>query len=93
MTGAETFERKSCQKWLSDDRKNPVLRKEDIEWGELYWKPKVLKAGWKYWAILQPEKETGKIAMKPLIEEYLKSGVTVEIFDTPETALDWLMKK
>lgn len=90
MTGAELFEKHGCHKWLSDDRNNPILKKEDLEWGSNHWKPKVLKAGWKYWAIILPDKETGKLVMKPLIEEYKSCGVIVEIFGTPEEAFLWL---
>ena len=89
---ADVFEEKGCKKWLSDDRKNWALRKEDIDWGELNWKPRVLKAGWKFWAVLMPDKVVGKMNMRTLIDEYQKEGVTVEIFDDIDEALNWLIK-
>jgi hypothetical protein len=90
MTGADHFTKNNCKKWLSDDRKNPVLKKEDMDWGNSIWRPKVFKAGWKYWAILLPDKEAGKIAMKSVIEDYSRSGITVELFENTDDALKWL---
>jgi hypothetical protein len=89
-SGAQVLENNHVQKWLSDDRKNSVLTEEDRKWTSTEWRPRVLKAGWKFWAIVLPEKVVGQMSMKRIIEEYAKTGVTVKIFDDPENALDWL---
>ena len=93
MKGADIFEEKGCVKWLSDDRNNSALPQEDLAWGEANWKPRVLNAGWKYWALVMPDKSAGKLAMRPLVEQYLKEGVTVEIFDDSDEAFKWLESK
>jgi hypothetical protein len=84
------LENNHAQKWLSDDRKNSVITEEDKKWTATEWRPKVIQAGWKYWAIVLPEKIVGQMSMKRIIEEYAKTGVTVSIFDDPEKALLWL---
>jgi hypothetical protein len=93
MKGADLFEQKGCKKWLSDDRNNSALRAEDIEWGNQNWAPRVLNAGWKYWALMMPDKVLGKMNMRPLIDQYLEQGVKVEIFDDVDEALKWLSGK
>ncbi len=90
LKGTELMKEKGADKWLSDDRKNPVLRSEDMEWGAQNWFPKTLEAGWKYWAIVTPEKAITKANMDQLAEDYTKAGVTTRFFSTPEEALAWL---
>ncbi len=93
MKGADLFEQKGCVKWLSDDRNNSALRAEDIEWGNQNWTPRVINAGWKYWALMMPDKVLGKMNMRPLIDQYLKQGVNVEVFDDVDEALKWLASR
>ncbi|WP_027621432.1 hypothetical protein [Acetivibrio clariflavus] len=85
-TGAEYFEKKGCKKWLSDDRNSSALRKADLEWAEKNWKQKILDAGWKYWAIMMPDLQVGKMSLNPIINDFKELGVTVEIFDDVELA-------
>lgn len=90
MAGLETLKKHKAQKWLSDDRKNPVLRKEDLAWGEANWITPMLQAGWKYWAIVQPEKVIAQMNMEKLAEAYAARGVATKIFTDPDEALKWL---
>jgi hypothetical protein len=90
LKGTETMKKNGANKWLSDDRKNPVLRTEDTEWGQANWFPQTLQVGWKYWAIVQPEGAIGKISMKKLVDIYAQAGITAQYFDNPEDALKWL---
>ncbi len=92
-TGAEYFEKKRCKKWLSDDRNNSALRKADLEWTSQYWKQRILDAGWKYWAIMMPDLQVGKMSLKPIINDFKELGVTVELFDDVELAYNWLSKQ
>ncbi|HEQ71555.1 MAG TPA: hypothetical protein ENN69_03620 [Spirochaetia bacterium] len=87
---ADTFIEKGSVKWLSDDRGNSALKQDDIQWGLENWTPRVMQGGWKYWALLMPDKALGKMNMRHLVEEYGKRGVTVEIFDDLEEAYAWL---
>lgn len=90
MAGAEAMEKYKACKWLSDDRNNPVLNPEDQEWGIKVWQPKVLKAGWKYWAIVTPERIVAKLRMQKLAEMYSNLGVTVQLFTDLDEAMKWL---
>lgn len=78
---------------MSDDRNSSALRKVDLEWGENNWKQRIVKAGWKYWAIMMPDLEVGKLTMKNLIRDFKELGVTVEIFDDVELAYKWLAEQ
>ena len=91
--GAEYFEKYGCKKWLSDDRNSSALRKTDLEWAENNWKQKILKLGWKYWAIMMPDLVVGKLTMKTLMNDFRELGVTVEIFDEVELAYKWLTEQ
>jgi hypothetical protein len=88
--GVATFEKNKAQKWLSDDRKNTVIGKEDLEWTATVWRPRVIKAGFKYWAIVLPEKIVGQMVMKRIVKEYADTGVTVKMFSDPDEAMKWL---
>ena len=88
--GAAILEDKGAQKWLSDDRKNTGLGKDDMNWTATVWRPRVIKAGWKYWALVLPEKILGQMSMKRIIEEYANTGVTVQMFSDPDEAMRWL---
>jgi hypothetical protein len=92
-TGMELLRKKQAKKWLSDDRSNSALRQDDLEWSETEWAPISAKAGWKYWAIVQPEKVLGQIAMDRLMEKYSKLGVTAKVFTDPVAAMTWLEKQ
>ncbi|MCB9205855.1 MAG: hypothetical protein H6612_12430 [Ignavibacteriales bacterium] len=93
LKAADVFVQNHCHKWLSDDRGNSALRQEDLEWAQQNWEPKIFKAGWKFWAIVLPEKVVGKMSMKGIIDRYKQMGVTVNIFSDPNLALAWLEKQ
>jgi hypothetical protein len=88
--GLDVFRKRGANKWLSDDRKNGVLLEEDEEWSSGVWFPQVLKAGWKYWAIVLPEKLVGQMNMKRFAARFEPAGVTARLFTAPEDALSWL---
>jgi hypothetical protein len=87
---AKLLEKKEAIKILSDDRKNPIMKQEDMKWTAATLRPLYLKAGCKYWAIVLPEQVAGQMAMKKIIKEYADLGVAIEIFDDPDKALKWL---
>ena len=91
--GVEEFEKYGCTKWLSDDRGSAALRREDVEWAQTNWEDKILDKGWKYWAVVMPEKFMGQMTMKPIIERNEKMGLAVEVFNDPFDAMDWLERQ
>jgi hypothetical protein len=88
--GADWMERYHATKWLSDDRDNVIVAPEDNQWGDKEWAPRVIKAGFKYWAIVVPENAVGNLQMRRLADEYRQRGVTVQVFDSLKAAFAWL---
>lgn len=88
--GLEIFKEHGAYKWLSDDRKNSALPTDDMGWAMNDWQPRVIAAGWRYWAIVMPDKVVGKMNMQRYIEQNAAQGVTIQIFDDPNEALAWL---
>jgi hypothetical protein len=90
LTGTDAMAKNHAQKWLSDDRTNTVVTKEDMDWGAVNWFPQTVQAGWKYWAIVQPEKTIAQMNMEKLAQEYAAMGVTAKFFSDPDAAMKWL---
>jgi len=88
-----TLQKYRAQKLLSDDRKNSGISKEDQEWGNTDWFPRTKAAGWKYWAIVQPENAIGQLTMKRVISNIISQGVIAEVFKDPNEAMAWLEKQ
>ena len=88
--GTEELIKNKAQKWISDDRSNNALTAEDREWGNTVWLPNTAKEGWKYWALVQPEKVAGQMSMKKQADYISEVGVQVKIFSDPDEAMKWL---
>ncbi|MFC1641460.1 hypothetical protein ACFL5O_02040 [Myxococcota bacterium] len=90
LRGAECLEKHHAQKWLSDDRNHVVVREDDAIWGEKVWTPRVLRAGFKFWAIVLPIRAIGQLNLKRLAQEHAELGVTVKTFTEVDSAFQWL---
>ena len=90
LKGTAIMKENGVKKWLSDDRLNPVLRQDDIVWGDTNWFPQTVNAGWKYWAIVQPKSMIASLNMQKLAKGYEESGIIAKFFSTPEDAMEWL---
>ena len=91
--GLEEFQKHRACKWLSDDRGNGPLTPADAEWARNEWAPRVMAAGWKYWAVVMPEKVVGQMNMRRWIETYAKDGVAAMAFTDPREAMAWLERQ
>ena len=91
--GSDVLRKNAARKWLSDDRGQWVLAKDDVDWSETHWAPQAAKAGWKYWAIVRAEKLLAKAAMEQLVAKYGKLGVQAQFFTDPNDGLAWLEKQ
>ena len=91
--GAYLVERFRAPKWLSDDRGNTVLRDFDEQWAQEEWLPRVLRGGFKYWAIVLPTAAIGKLNMRRLAADHARRGIISCVESTPERAFDWLQSK
>lgn len=90
LKGTAAMKKYGAKKWLSDDRKNPVLTTEDITWGQTNWFPQTVAAGWKYWAIIQPEAAIAKMNLTKIVKQYGEAGIEARYFSDPDEALKWL---
>jgi hypothetical protein len=88
--GTEELRKNRAQKWLSDDRNNNALTPADADWANHVWFPATVKAGWKYWALVQPQKITGQLNMRKQTNFTAAGGIVVQVFDDPDEALRWL---
>jgi hypothetical protein len=91
LKGLEQMKKSKATKWLSDDRKNTVLDEADMAWAQTEWFPLVSAAGWRFWAIVNPERAVGQMQMKSSAKQFQMMGnVEVRFFSDPVEALAWL---
>lgn len=88
--GLEIFRECKADKWLSDERLNSALPKEDGIWGLTNWNPRVRAAGWKYWAVIFSDTQAGQANLNYFMREGNGYGITARVFEAPEDALNWL---
>jgi len=86
---AEFLKEQGVRKWLSDDRKNGPIPPEDALWGR-DWNQRMIKAGWKYWAIVVPAEIHAAGALSPVIDELYELGLRMMVFSDIEKAFEWL---
>ena len=91
--GLELFVKHGANRWLSDDRGNGPLKPADADWALNDWAPRVMAAGWKYWAVVMPEKVLGQMNMKRWITTYAAQGVMVHPFIDPDEGLAWIEQR
>lgn len=88
--GVETLKKRAAEKWLADERKSSAMGEDDELWAQRVWLPAALRSGWKYWAIVLPEKDAGRRALKRASEALSTAGITARTFSDPTEALEWL---
>lgn len=93
LAGVERMRREQACKWLSDDRRNPVLAASLHEWARDHWFPQAVAAGWKFWAIVQPEDMLGQWSMERAVMDYRAQGIVARYFGDPDSAMQWLRQQ
>jgi hypothetical protein len=88
--GVALLQQHHVKKWLSDDRKNGPLTAADGEWVFNSWIPRAIAAGWRTWALVQPQSVIGQMNMKKFTDDFAKKGVVVQVFGDPGSAQRWL---
>ncbi len=91
--GTDAMKKYGAHKWLSDDRKNSALSKNDLEWAHTQWFPRTVLSGWKYWAIVLPEDIIGQMNMNREAKINSEKGIITAQFDNPDEAMAWLEKQ
>lgn len=77
-------------KWLSDNHGLKMYRPEDMTWINEDWLPRMLKAGWKYWAAIEPKNVLGKWSMRNFINFFQQHGIVLQVFNCVEDGVKWL---
>ena len=93
MTGAELLKTRNACKWLSNDRGNSAMPKDDVEWLMENFISKAIKAGWRHWAIVSPKSMVGRMSIDSSREYLSEHGLNVMVFDDEKSAMDWLISQ
>ncbi len=75
----------------SDNHLFNDLPQEDNDWIGSVWLPKAIEAGWKYWALVVPEAEAGRMNMVQFVTNFANMGVETRVFTDPDQAMEWLV--
>jgi hypothetical protein len=87
------FQERKSTKVYSDNRQMWPTGRDDLEWIERDWLPRMLKTMWRSWAVLEPETSLGAMNVRRWISLYREHGIDVEVFQTEEAALAWLRSR
>nr|WP_320133637.1 STAS/SEC14 domain-containing protein [uncultured Holophaga sp.] len=90
--GIELLRRHGACKWLSDDRNNGPLAPEDLAWAHEVFGPRAVAAGWRFWALVTPERAVAHMNMRKFQDTFARLGVAVRTFSDPEEAAEWLRR-
>jgi len=89
--GLDAFRDRGGAKWLSDDRRNNVVRQDDEVWARTSCVPAVQAAGWQQWAIVKPMTPEGQLNMNRHALNFATLGINTRFFQEPAEALAWLV--
>lgn len=92
MKGADLFAEYNCHKWLSEEKFRVNFDDSFAKWASA-WEGKVMRFGWKAWAIVMDVNIDYNQRMEENNERIRLMGVKVENFNNPETAMTWLEKQ
>ncbi|MEO1162273.1 MAG: hypothetical protein AAFV98_00695 [Chloroflexota bacterium] len=90
MRGTEALKKHNAVKWLSDNRAIDGVTDEESAWINDVWLPHTMKAGWKFWALVVPEKAHPRINMVQFVTNFANQGVLVRVFTDDAPAMQWL---
>lgn len=90
MAGSAAMERYGVCKWLSDDRLNGSISREDTAWANENGYAPTIEVGWKYWANVIPEEILAADTLTLVIEQLYHRGLKMVFFTRVEEALKWL---
>ena len=89
-TGVDLLKKRGATKWLSDNRAIDPHSEEDGNWINNDWLPRVIAAGWKYWALVVPNDVHARMNMVEFVDAFYEKGVRVRVFTDLNRAKDWL---
>lgn len=92
MKGADLFAEYKCHKWLSEEKFRVAFDDNFAKWASS-WESKVMKFGWKAWALVLDKNIDYNQRMEENNKRIRDMGVRVETFNDPESAMAWLEKQ
>lgn len=90
LAGLEAMRKYQADRWLSDDRQHTALAPEDEDWAQEVWFPQAKEAGWRHWAVMQPQSAVGSLSSARFRKWYAERGVNAQLFTDIEEAHRWL---
>lgn len=87
--GTEALRKEGATKWLSDDRAQLVMPSEVQHWCQRVWFPVTRDAGWRHWAIIQPESAVARLFVARLLPAVANDGVSARTFTAAADAFAW----
>ncbi|MBC8170053.1 MAG: hypothetical protein H7X77_00205 [Anaerolineae bacterium] len=89
-TGIDLLKQHHAVKWLSDNRALNPHSEEDGTWVNNDWLPRVIAAGWKFWALVVPDDVRGRMNMAEFVDMFYAKGVRIMVFSKFDEAMHWL---
>ncbi|MEM6529023.1 MAG: hypothetical protein AAF653_12065, partial [Chloroflexota bacterium] len=89
--GVELLKEHGANKWLSDNSLFNNLPEEDNQWIINDWFPEALQAGWKYYALVVPEDDMGKMNMVQFTSTFTSMDIAARVFVDADRAMEWLV--
>lgn len=88
--GIDLIKKYGATKWLSDNRAIGPHSAEDSQWINDNWLPRVIAAGWKYWALVVPHDIKAQMNMNEFVNSFYEKGVRIMVFTDYDEAWQWL---
>src|SRR5262249_2805193 len=88
--GLELLQKHGAKKWISDNRNHSALPTEDLEWSTNDWFFRAFNTGWRYWAMVMPDKIAGQLSMNRIMKRNIDMGMTIKVVESLDEALEWL---
>lgn len=89
-TGIDLLNQYEATKWLSDNRAIEPHSENDTNWINNDWLPRVIAAGWKYWALVVPDDVMAQMNMVEFVNMFYDRGVRVMVSSDLDEARTWL---
>lgn len=92
-TGYKLFIQKKSSRWLADTRYMGPMAREDQEWLNNDWFPRMVKAGMRRMAVMVPHKVVTQMTVRRVLSKVGHKEFTLAYFDDLEDARNWLGSK
>ena len=89
----EAMKSHHATKFLTDARNSATLPKEFDEWRQNDWLPRMVSAGWKFWAPVFPVSTITKMHIQRFSQGFEAVGVKVHPCADPAEGITWLISQ